>query len=203
MTNDSERLEMGNIKAQAIIEIVGKPKEHIVEMLEKHLNQINEDSELEIVEKTIEEPIEQEEQPGIFSTFVDLTFWAIEPNKLIAFCFDYMPSSIEIMDPETMITKSQDLTSLLNDMQARLHHTDMITKQLHQENQIFNLSLNKLAKNLITLSLTRSPLPINKLEVLTGIKEQNLLKFLEKMIEDKKVILNDGNYSIVKHGDNK
>ena len=203
MTNDSERLENGFIKTQAIIEIVGKPKEHIIEVLEAHLKQIDEDSELEIVEKVIEEPLEQEKQPGMFSTFVDLTFWAKNTNKLIAFCFDYMPSSIEIVAPESMITKSHDLTSLLNDMQARLHHVDMLAKQLHQQNQVFNLSLNRLARNLIMMAISRKPLHEENIVKTTGIKKENLVPFLKAMIEEKKISENDGLYSLVKNGDNK
>lgn len=203
MTNDSERLENGFIKAQAIIEIVGKPKEHIVEVLESHIKQIDEDSEMEIIEKVMEEPLEQEEQPGVFSTFVELTFWAKKMNKLIAFCFDYMPSSIEIIAPESMITKSHDLTSLLNDMQARLHHVDMLAKQLHQQNQVFNLSLNRLARNLIMMAVSIKPLNEEKLIKTTGIKKENLVPFLKNMIEEKRISEKDGLYSLVKDGDTK
>jgi hypothetical protein len=192
----SEKLEKGYLHVQSIIEIVGKPKEFIVEQLNKHLEQIKDNKKLEVEEIDIEEPAEVEDQPGLFSTFADVIFWAEDSKDLIAFCFDYMPSSIEIIDPEQKIMKMADLTDLLNDLQGRLHHVDMLAKNLHQENKAFNASLTNMLRNTIMISLAHKPLPLDKLSQLTGVKKETIEPFLKKMIEDKKLIKKDGIYGI-------
>jgi len=65
--------------------------------------------------------------------------------KLIGFCFDYMPSSIEISKPDEFVMKKSTVENLMNDLQARLHDVDMIIKKQKNENDFLRKNLNKAA----------------------------------------------------------
>ncbi len=201
MVSKSERLEKGEVQVRAILEMVGKPKEHIEKTLKDYIKNIKENKDFDVEEDNVEKAIEQEDQKGLFSTFGELQFWTKNVNALIGFCFDYMPSSIEIIEPEKMILNSGTITDMLNDMQARLHHVDMLAKNLHQENQAFNASLNSMVRNNIMISLAQSKLKKEQLTKFAGIKEEDLQGFLDKMLEEKKITEEDGVYSLVRNED--
>ncbi|MFT4304905.1 MAG: PCI domain-containing protein [Candidatus Woesearchaeota archaeon] len=184
-------------QVRAIIEILGKPKEHVVKTLNNYINKIKEDKDFDVEEEHYEEPVEQEDQKGVFSTFSEITFNINDINKLISFCFDYMPSSVEIIEPENFNLSSKHLTDLLNDMQSRLHHTEMLTKKLFEENKAFNSSLNVLTRNLVMLSLGNRSLDISTMSKLIGISEDKLKPFLDKMVEEKRIKFEDNLYSIL------
>ena len=195
---DSEKLEKGYMKASTIVEIIGKPKEHVIETFNKYLEAMKKDEDLEILEVKSEEPMEMEDQKGIFSTFAEIELWAKNVNKLIGFCFDYMPSSIEVIEPETTRMTNQHITDMLNVLQARLHHTDMLANKMYQENQVFNKSLNVLSRNLIMLALGKKERDMENLEKITGIPSDKLKLFLDKMVEEKLIKEEEGKYSLVK-----
>ncbi|MFW6233695.1 MAG: hypothetical protein ACOC3Z_03465, partial [Nanoarchaeota archaeon] len=134
MVSKNQDNEIG-AQVRAIIEILGKPKEHVIESMKKYVENIKKDENYDVEEEMIEEPVEQEDQPGVFSTYSEIVFNVKDVNQLISFCFDYMPSSVEIIDPEDFQMTSKHLTDLLNDLQSRLHHTEMITKKLFEENK--------------------------------------------------------------------
>ena len=187
-------------QVRAIIEILGKPKEHVTESIKKYVENIKKDENYDVEEEMIEEPVEQEDQPGVFSTYSEIVFNVKDINQLISFCFDYMPSSVEIIDPEEFQITSKYFTDLLNDLQSRLHHTEMITKQLFEENKAFNNTLNLMMRNMVMISLAQRPLDLETLSKVTGVAEDKLKPFLDQMVEENKIKLEDGAYLITKDG---
>ena len=193
--SDGEKLEAGWLHVRAILEIVGKPKEHVEKTLKDYIAQIRQSKDFEVVSDHTEEAVEKE---NLFTTFSEIEFWTQNTQKLTGFCFDFMPSSIEILEPEKMIVKSSDLTDLFNDLQARLHHVDMLAKNLFQENKAFNASINHLVRNIILISLSHNSLGKEQLVKLTGVNEEKIAPFLDKLVEEKRIELKEGKYSIVK-----
>jgi hypothetical protein len=120
---------MEQIKANAILEIVGSPKEHVEETMEKVISMIKENKDFEIIKKEISEPNEREfpnpskegEKLQIWSTLAELEVDFKDFYALTTFCFDFMPSSIEVLDPADLKIGALDTTNALNDLLARLH----------------------------------------------------------------------------------
>ena len=54
---NSEIKETKGIRAMMILEIIGKPAEHLVETLEKIIKQIDEEDGVEVIEKKMNEPV--------------------------------------------------------------------------------------------------------------------------------------------------
>ena len=119
-------------------------------------------------------------------------------RKLIAFCFDYMPSSIQILKPESYNLDRSLIEDFINDLQARLHDVDMIIKKQKNENEFLKKNMQTTVKNLILISLLYGNLDREKLSKVTGIKSDELQIFLDNMIKDKKIKEENGSYSLIK-----
>ncbi|MBU0980706.1 MAG: hypothetical protein KJ709_07910 [Nanoarchaeota archaeon] len=193
--SDTERLEQGQLQCRAIIEILGQPKAHVEETLNKYLEEIKGKKDMDILEVDIAKTVPQDE---LFSTFAELTFWIKGPASLVGFCFDYMPSNVEIFKPMSISFKSPQLASLLNDLQARLHDVDMRLKTLTQQNTVLNKNARSLLRNLLILSLRKGPKDLPQIAKEIGLKELHLEKFMNHYIKDGLVGKEDGKYKLLR-----
>lgn len=183
-------MEGREVRCRAIIEILGKPKGHVEESLRKYIELIEKEESIRVVKKDIAEAEEREDvQEGMkyFATFVELEFLIKDISKLGPFCFNYMPSSIEILEPEHLILKNVDFSDILNDLQARSHNVDKAVKELKSENEFLKRNMQTLLKNAILISLRINSLSLNRLARATGIKEKELTGYLEELIKEKKI----------------
>ena len=173
-----------HIRCRTIIEVLGKPKEHVENSIKDYIEHIKQDSELVILN---EEYSELKEQGKLWSQFVELDLVVKGTQKLISFCFEYMPSSIEVAKPESLGMTNRELSIFLNDLQARLHNVDMIVKQLKAENDFLRLNMNAVIHNAILICLKVSKLSLEQLSKITGLDRKELEIFVEKLIKDNKI----------------
>lgn len=178
------------VKAIVIVELMGTPEEHIKNTMQLYLERIKENKDM-LVEDEHLEPIEKKE--SFFLQFTELTITFKSVKNLIEFCFDYMPSSIEIIEPTHITYNSQDLSDIVNDLQAKLHQLDMIVKNLRTENKILNDNGNLLLRNLILVAL-KEEMNMESLVKTTGINKEAVEKFVEALIEGKLVEEKKGKY---------
>ena len=127
-------------------------------------------------------------------------------THIIDFCFEYMPSLIEIIEPHELKISSLDVSSFLNDLQAKLHGVDMLVKQLKMENQVLHQTTAALLGNYITVLLRQGNLTSEQLSKLTGVKLEMLEDFLDKLIDAGKIDMKESIYFLkeeavgVEHG---
>jgi len=137
------------ILSRIIIEIVGSPKEHASKVLETVLDKLRGEKGVKVMKENVGEPQELKELKGFWSTFADLEIEIEELEKLLDICFDYMPSSIEIIEPQSLNVDMRHMTNLVNDMLTRLHDYNMVIKNIHAENILLKKRLDSLEdKNL-------------------------------------------------------
>jgi hypothetical protein len=127
-------------RVKAIIEILGKPKEHVESTLKNVLEELEKREGLSILEKEIAATKELEK---FFSTYVDLEIKLNSLDSLIDFCFDFLPSSLEILEPEKIELESGELAEFMNDLLAKLHQQSMAIRNLHAENVVMKEQLEK------------------------------------------------------------
>ena len=187
--------EKTHIRCKVIIEILGKPKEHVEKTLRMYVDKIKDDSDLIILNSEFSEAVEKEK---LWATFVELDMIIKGIPKLIAFCFDYMPSSIEISKPEEFVMRKSSVEDLINDLQARLHDVDMTVKRQKNENDFLRQNLNKSVSNIILISLASENLNKGELSKVTGIHDKELDIFLEELLKDNKLKEEEGIYSLVR-----
>ncbi len=67
-----------------------------------------------------------------------------ESKEIVGFCFDYMPSSIDIIKPEKFSLESKEMMDMINDLIAKLHNLDMNVKNLNAQNVLLKREINRL-----------------------------------------------------------
>lgn len=194
-----EKLEKGYIQSRVIIEVIGKPKEHIENSMKEFIEKIKSADDVEILKQDISpaKEVKEGDTPDLWGTFAELEILTKNISVLVNFCFDYMPSSVEITEPKELKLMDSTLSGILNDLQGRLHHVDLVAKQLTNQNQFLRENVNALIKNLVSLLLSTSDLGIEEISKFTGIEKANLEKFLDMMIKENLIKKEGDKYSLV------
>jgi len=188
-------MDRQKILARVIIQMMGSPKKHIVDTLKMYVDKIEDDyKDIKIRDEFKSKP---KKEGNMYQVFTELEIEVSGVDKLVYFCFDYMPSSVEILEPEELVYDSKDLTDYLNDLQERLHKADMMIKNLSAENQVVKNNGVTLMKNIILLQLKWRPTDIETLAINAGVPEEHIKKFLGALEKDGKIKKDKGIYSIV------
>jgi len=194
MQEENLATEKTHIRCKVIIEVLGKPKEHVEQALKMYVEKIKQDSDLIILREEFADAIQKE---GLWTIFAELEMVVKGIRKLISFCFDYMPSSVQILKPESYSLNRSTIEDFINDLQARLHDVDMVAKKLKNENEFLRKNMNTAVKNVILISLLPGSLDSTKLSKISGIKEEEIQIFLDKLVEEEKIKAENGSYSLV------
>ena len=145
---------MDKIRALFIFEILGKPPEHIVNSLEKMIEELEKQKGLEIVRKEIHEPKlikddenkEEEKQiidEGLYSTFAEVEIVTDNLKLVMSIVLNMLPSHVEILEPSDFVIKNFDLSGLMTELTIRMHKYDEITKVLMLERNQLLRRLNE------------------------------------------------------------
>ena len=181
------------ILAKVIVEVAGKPKEHVENSIKIVLDNIKKEKGIKALKMKIFKP---KECDNYFSSFAELELEFEDPEYLVGMCFDYLPSSVEIIEPDEINIDSRGMAGLLNDMLAKLHNASMAVSQISAENENLKLNGEGLLKNIIMLSIGKSEKTIEEISKEVGIKPANLLPFVEKYVKDGNISLKEGKYRL-------
>jgi len=83
----------GKILSRVIVQIAGKPEGHVVKSMDLLLKKIKNDKNFSVKEVDVSEIKEEKE---VFNLFSEIELETKNLDQLAWFCFDYMPSSVEI-----------------------------------------------------------------------------------------------------------
>ena len=182
-----------DILFRAIIEVLGKPKEHIEKSLKEYLDNLKNNKNYKVISQEIAEVKKQEGQE-LWVVFAELEVKTNQVDSLISFCFDYMPSVIEILEPRKLSLSDLEISQFLNDLQGKLHHVDMVAKQVKLENDYLKKNMGSLLRNYVLLLLSKQSLSSTQLSKLTGVDKDKLEDFLDQLIDKEKIDLKEGVY---------
>ena len=129
------------IRAIMIIEIAGRPTEHVQEVLTNHIEQFKSVKGIKLISSEINEPKKLEIEQEMYTCFAEVEVETESFPKLIDLIFDFMPSSVEIIEPTQLNFNLQEATMFLNTLSGRLHKYDEIAK-------VAQLQAQQLAKKL-------------------------------------------------------
>ncbi len=116
------------IQAIMIVEVAGRPAGYVKEGLETHLLRLDQMPDVEVISKSLSEPKRIEHQEEAYVCFAEIEFRISTLQRLMDLVFDFMPSSIEIIEPGRVELDSQEATMLINNLAGRLHRYDEIAK---------------------------------------------------------------------------
>ena len=132
------------IKTILIFEMLGRPAEHLKNTLFQFIDKISQEKGVEVVNKKIHEPKRLEEaKEELYTTFAETEFNFQDLPSMLKIVFMYMPSHIEIIDPEELRIKNFDLNVLMSELARKLHQYDEITKRLAIERNILYRQLQE------------------------------------------------------------
>ncbi len=121
------------ITIRAIIEIMGAPEEHVKKTMGLVVDKLGQSETFKLQSHKIAETSAIEGRK-FWSIYCDVELTFKDVDNVAGFCADFMPSSIEVLHPTDFAFKKNILENLWNDLIAKLHHYDMIAKNLHAEN---------------------------------------------------------------------
>ncbi len=130
----------------------------------------------------------------MFSIAAEVEYLVLGMEKLTWLAFNFMPASIEIMAPEELTFTEKDVSNWLNDILAKLHEVNVNHTNLKGSNEGLVRNLNATIRNSILLSIEHGPISIKEISKKIGISEENTQKFLDAMIKEKKIVLDDKKY---------
>lgn len=130
-----------NIRVIMIIEVIGKPPEHLNETLENMIKQIGEEKGVVVKEKKINEPNLMKDQKDFYINFAEVEVEVEEVLHLSMLMFKYMPAHIEIISPEIITLSNNGLNEILNELVRRLHGYDEVARIIQVEKEILEKKL--------------------------------------------------------------
>jgi len=123
------------VKAIIILEILGRPKEHLLKTLSEHVDHIGSEKGVTIVEKKLNEPKEIEGQKDIFMSYAEVEVVVENPFVLSSLMFKYMPAHIEVISPEVFTFKNNEFGDILSEVTRRLHSYEDLARIFQVEKQ--------------------------------------------------------------------
>ena len=133
MSFKKTNLKTNGIKAIFILEIVGRPKEHLVKTLDGLIESINKEKGIKVIEKKINEPVELKNNKDFYTTFAEVEVEVEEILQIALLMFKYMPANIEIIEPELIALSNNKLNDIFNELTRRLHAYDEVARVLQMQ----------------------------------------------------------------------
>ncbi|MEK6825104.1 MAG: hypothetical protein AABX12_03430 [Nanoarchaeota archaeon] len=127
---------MEAIEARIIIEMLGRPAEHLSATLNSLIERLGAEKGVAIKQKKVYDPVPVKDSNDLFSTFVELEITFDSLNVLLGILFAYMPSNVEVMSPQQMKFSRDDISALSNNLVARLHAYDAAAKNIIAQRDI-------------------------------------------------------------------
>ena len=146
-----EKLSEGYLKVILIVEVLGRPAEYVADALKKILTVMKRDKNLIILEKKAYKPKRAKNARDLFTSFMELELLAKGMRGLYEICLDYMPSSIEIIEPSELKMSLSQANSVINEFVGRLHKYTEVSTNLASENQILKAKLQEVLRGRVII----------------------------------------------------
>ncbi len=177
------------VLARAIIEMLGAPKEYIEQTMKSYVEKLRKEETVVKAEIAEAEPAET-----IFSVYAELEMRFKDLSALLDFCFDSMPSSVEVVEPGELSIPLNKLNGFLNDLQARLHEADAIVKTNKMTQQVLDANATNIFRRFLVTLVEKGHKTTGEMSHFIGVHPSKLIPFLAKLVEDKKLKKEGDNY---------
>ncbi len=128
--------------ARAIVEVLGYPEEHVNEVAKNVLEKLKTEQGIKIVKETLNKA--EKVKDVIFSSFIEVEIKINDFQKLMDFCYNYLPSTLEILDSNKVIMPIREFTNGLNELLTKLHHYNLVMNNLiHENSELKEVKLKK------------------------------------------------------------
>lgn len=135
-------MQQDKVTARIMMEVIGSPKEHVEASLKEVVQKFGDDEKVRV--KNENSYNAEKLDNGFWSAFSEVEFETGDIKELLDVCFDYTPSTLEILEPAGITIDTAYLASLFNDLLAKMHQFVAAIKNSEAENILLKKELNKL-----------------------------------------------------------
>ena len=118
---------------RAIIEVVGHPEDHVNEISKKVLENLKKENGITVVKEELANAELIKE--NIFASNLEVELKFFDLSKLLNFCYEYLPSDIQIIDTEKVVLSVNEMNNGLGEMIRRLHSLNLMLHNLNESNK--------------------------------------------------------------------
>jgi hypothetical protein len=127
-----------------MVEVLGRPKEHLIETLKEIFKKMGEEKGVEVKDFDIKEPTLVKDQKDLFTTFGEVEVTTNNFSALSILMFKYMPSHIEIVEPENLKISNNSLADVMSEITRRLHGYDEMARVMQAKEKMMQNEIDKL-----------------------------------------------------------
>jgi hypothetical protein len=190
-----EQTLLQRVRARLIIEMLGAPQDHVERTLKDYIGKLRQDKTIQMLKEDYSTT--EARDGGLFATFVEIEAWFKDTHHLLAFCFDAMPSTVEIIDPMEVKLSAGEFGMLLNDLQARLHTVDLALKQVKAQLKIVDTNALNVLRNFLIYALKQGEKSADELGKAVGLTAEIVQPYLDRLVADKRAKKSGTKYAIV------
>jgi len=134
------------IVARIITEVLGSPKDYVEKVLQDILAKFEKEKDVKVIDKVVYDAEQQKNK--LWSAFAEIEFEVPDIKKLMYVCFDYTPSTIEILEPAGLTIDSNDIMEFLNDILSKIHQYAMVIKNFQANTIVMQREMQALKQKL-------------------------------------------------------
>ena len=188
-----EYLEKNYLRVNVLFEIIGNPKEHVSKTITTIAKKLEEERDIVLVKGELGEP--EETNDGLFGGYCEADILVKDFNKLSWLAFNFMPASIEIIEPAKLSIKDKELTDFISDLLAHLHENNTQLIQMNSLTQGLLRNMNAMVRNAILVSLLDGDKPAESIAKMIGVNPKDIEPVFEAMITEKTIEKKGSKYS--------
>jgi hypothetical protein len=132
------------INAIFILEVLGRPPEHITKTLGELAERMGEEKDIKVLNKKIHEPTPLKNKKDFFTNFAEIEVETNNILKLAMLVFKYMPAHLEILHPENLDLTNNQVSEVFNELTRRLHGYDEVARIVTVEKKLLEKKLKSL-----------------------------------------------------------
>ena len=129
-----------------ILEVMGRPKEHLKKALQELIDAIKKEKGIKINEFKINEPKLIKDQKDLFINFAEIEIEAEGPEYVAGLMFRYMPAHVEVVEPEKIQISNHVYSDILSEITRKLHKYDEVARVIQMEKEVLQNKINELEK---------------------------------------------------------
>ncbi len=137
-------LDKEKITAILMLEILGRPPEHLKKTLENIIEKMSQEKGVKIISKRIHEAVPLKERKDFFTSFAEIEVEVDGILYLAMLMFKYMPAHIDILSPENIILKNNEISEVMNELTRRLHGYDEVARVIQAEKKILETKMKNM-----------------------------------------------------------
>ena len=199
--SNKQRIQEGELLLRVILEVAGTPKDHVEKAISLLVDKLEDkDYVSELASEEILEAKEHPEHKNLFTALAELELWIKRPTTIVDLAFDFMPASIEVLEPEKPKIDNKIFSTLLNELMAKLHKSDMTVKNVSANKQLLERNINILLRNFVIDLIKSGRHSVDDISKATGMPTDQLHNFIGLLEKSGEVRKEGDAYMMAKGG---